>query len=425
MNDNIIFKKFRFNKEDFDVDSLNIIEGEEAIVYTICEKKIETNCPYCDSSSNCIHDYNWRKIKVDNGNPIDREILRIKRIRYECRSCGKTFTRELLGLKKNSTISDYTLQCIHSEFFTIQSFDAIGKRYGLSPAKVIEIFDDFAKFVPRRQLTKSICIDEKHFEGDTESKYCVVISDFETGEILDVVAERKYEYLADYFRNIPFSERNRVKYIISDMYDGYEKIQINFFPKSTFIIDHFHVIKLVSEVVRKIRIQTRENYAFDKPFLRYYMKHNWKMFQLKIDSPFLYEDFTSEKYNIRNKPHIEIVMECLKLNTIFFETYNIYQELLKYDRYETFTEALNFLERIARKLNMTGEKINIAAASSLLKWKISIANGLVKNKEDLNYSNSKAEGNNGLIQRIIDCAFGYFNFARFRKRVLLIKTYSK
>ena len=41
------------------------------------------------------------------------------------------------------------------------------------------------------------------------------------------------------------------------------------------------------------------------------------------------------------------------------------------------------------------------------------------------YTNGVAEGNNNAVASLIKIAYGYGSFERFRKRILLIKTYKK
>ena len=53
--------------------------------------------------------------------------------------------------------------------------------------------------MPRLPLPKYLCIDEKHFEGDTNGKYCVVLSDFFTGEVIDVLPDRQMLLFAKIF----------------------------------------------------------------------------------------------------------------------------------------------------------------------------------------------------------------------------------
>ena len=107
--------------------------------------------------------------------------------------------------------------------------------------------------MPRRSFPEYLCIDEKHFESDTSVKYVVVLSNFFTGEVIDVLENRQMPYLERYFDSISFYERRNVKVFISDMCDGYFTIKERYFPNALFVVDLFHVIKQLTEVVKKIR----------------------------------------------------------------------------------------------------------------------------------------------------------------------------
>ena len=55
---------------------------------------------------------------------------------------------------------------------------------------------------------------------------------------------------------------------------------------------------------------------------------------------------------------------------------------------------------------------------------VGILNGLARNQTGRRYSNSVAEGNNSMIDKIIDVSNGYKKFKRFRARIMLIMTYN-
>lgn len=93
--------------------------------------------------------------------------------------------------------------------------------------------------MPRRPLPECLCIDEKHFEGDSDGKYAVVIFDLFTGDVIDVLENRQLPYLDEYFSNIPFKERSNIKVFNSDMYDGYSIIKNRHFPRVMFDVGLF------------------------------------------------------------------------------------------------------------------------------------------------------------------------------------------
>ena len=87
-----------------------------------------------------------------------------------------------------------------------------------------------------------LCIDEFYFKVAKGIKYPCVITGFHPFKIIDVIRSRQMSQLTHYFGNIMPSERNRVKYFVSDMNDTYRDIKALFFPNSIHIIDTFHVL---------------------------------------------------------------------------------------------------------------------------------------------------------------------------------------
>ena len=82
-----------------------------------------------------------------------------------------------------------------------------------------------------------------------KNKYALVIMNFTTGEIVDILHNR-WETTADaYFYSIPREERNNVKYIICDAYRSYMEYPQKYFPNAIVILDSFHIVKhLISQL---------------------------------------------------------------------------------------------------------------------------------------------------------------------------------
>ena len=422
MDFNTFFVRFGLDSSNFVNKAIETVETSTGFIYEAEEEYRQRICPFCNHQFLHVHSYKWISIKLGSTIGII-EILRIKRIRYMCPKCGKTHTFKLEGLSRGNVISDFVKTAIKNEFFEIQAFNTIAKRYNVSLKQVINIFDEFTRYVPRRPLPEYLCIDEKHFEGDSDGKYAVVISDFFTGEIIDVLENRQMPYLDDYFEDIPLKERNNVKVFISDMYEGYSTVKNKYFPKALFVIDLFHVIKLLTTVINKIRIRTYNQIAIDDTLERHFMKTNWRYFlmdQYKIRK----NEYHSKKFD-RYISYGEIILRCLKLNPVFWDGYNVLQELLHYDKYETYSEANKFMDRIIGKLSLSGDELLEKVAATYKRWKAGIINGLARNQTGRRFSNAIAENNNSHIQRIINVAYGYRNFARFRARCMLILTYKK
>lgn len=422
MDFNTILIKFGLESSNFTNKLLDVVQNGDDFFYVVEEAYKKSICPYCNHQYLFIHGYRWLEIKLNSGLK-SREILKVKRIRYKCSQCSKTHTFKLKGIERNKSISNFIVNSIHNEFYEIQSFTTISKRYDISVQTVINIFDNYTKIMPRRTLPQYLCIDEKYFEGDTDGKYCVVLSDFFSGEIIDVLENRQMPYLDEYFKNISSKERDNVKVFISDMYDGYSTIKNKYFSRAMFVIDLFHVVKLLTTALNKIRIRTYNQFAQDGTIERHFLKTNWRFFLMD-----LYKIRKNEYYSRKFDLYIsydEIILRCLKLNIVFWDGYSILQEMLHYDKYETYSEAEKFVNRIISKLYASNDELLHKVADSYKKWKVGIINGLARNQTGRRYSNAIAESNNSHIQRVINVAYGYRNFKRFRARIMLILSYKK
>ena len=147
-------------------------------------------------------------------------------VRFKCHKCNKSFNKSIQGVQKYGYISNYVKKLIINSFYTTTTFEKIASTYHVSSATIINIFDNDAK---RLILPKILCIDEFYFSRNSDNKYCCILVDWETKQIVDIIKNRQLAYLDNYFSKIPKNELQNVKYFVSDMYDGYATI------KSTFL----------------------------------------------------------------------------------------------------------------------------------------------------------------------------------------------
>jgi len=118
----------------------------------------------------------------------------------------------------------------------------------MSDTYVHEIFDRYVK-LDRLPLTDAISIDEVHLDMDDDCKYALVIQDFHTGDPIDLLRSRRTSITEPYFVSIPATERNQVKYLISDMYNPYIAYVEKYFPNAVPVVDSFHVIQWITRSI--------------------------------------------------------------------------------------------------------------------------------------------------------------------------------
>ena len=112
-------------------------------------------------------------------------------------------------------------------------------------------------------MPKILCIDEFYFSKDNDNKYCCILVDWETKQIVDIIKNRQLAYLDDYFSKIPQNKLKNVKYFVSDMYDGYATIKNKYFPKADHIIDLFHIVIQLNRVTNSIRCSVMKSLPDD------------------------------------------------------------------------------------------------------------------------------------------------------------------
>lgn len=396
------------------------IRTEKGFIYELSQKVTDRNCPNCGSANCHIHSHTYVEINCSQTSQF-RDILRIRKSRLKCRECGKTFTPEIRGTDTGTTLSSQTRKMIINDFAGSLTFSQIAERYSISTARVIQIFDESIRFVPRRPLPRVLCIDEIRFTSEKGQKYCCVLYDFEKKEIVDIIKSRQMPYLDEYFSDISESERKKVKFFVSDMYDGFSTVHHRYFNGSIHIIDTFHIVTQLTNAVNRLRI-TAMNSCEDKNSMCYrFMKSNWKYFMCRTeDIPDRYYSSrkTEERYHFT-----DMIFMCTSMNSNLQTGYNILQDMFHYSDRHTYTEAEKFIEYISKRLIDSDCETLMSVGRTYSKWKVGIANTLSRNQNTIRYSNSVAENINNHIKTIIKSAYGYKNFERFRKRCMLIITY--
>ena len=422
MNFNLFLLRLGIDPDNFVNGQTDPIKTEHGFIYEVEQRTDERQCPFCHLENTYINDYDFVEINCSDNDHIT-DILRVRKVRFKCKSCGKTFTPKIRGVERYDKISQQVKLLIYSDFSKKLTFTQIASKYHLTKGRVIQLFDEKVRYVPRRTIPEVLCIDEIRFSEELDQKFVCVLYDFNQREIVDLIRNRQMPFLNEYFSSINQGELNKVKVYISDMYDAYASIHHRYFPKSIHIVDLFHVIRQLTTAVNQLRVRAMNNRMEKKSMEYNFCKSRWNYFicrSSKIpDKTYTYQK-TGEIIHFD-----DLLFRCIKKDDFLWTGYNILQELLHYSSYSTFEEALNFVLRIAKRLEETNSDLLKAVGKTYRKWRVEIANGFAKNQARVHYTNAIAEGINNQIKTIIKSAYGYHNFERFRKRVMLMLTYSK
>ena len=421
MNFNTIIIRFGFDPDSFINEDRDPIRTEKGFIYEVRQRTDTRKCPYCSSTDCIVQDHDTVEINCSETDQI-KDVLRIIKTRFLCKGCRRTFTPAIEGISHHYKTSVQTLSMIYNDFFKMMTFTQIGHRYGYSTARIIQIFDEKIRFVPRGRMPEVLCIDEIHFEEDIDQKYCCCLYDFRERKLVDIIRNRQRAYLDEYFQEVPESERKGVRYFVSDMYDGYRSACKKFFPRALHIVDLFHVVALLTTAINSVRNGVCRKLSKNSSEYRF-MKNHWRLFLCRRER--IPDKWYTPKKSGASIHYSDMVHRCILQDQTLLEGYNILQDLFHYDYTSTFTESLAFIDHISERLSLSGSETLESVGRSYDKWRIEIADGIAKNQSEEHFSNSVAESVNNHLKTIIKTAYGYHNFERFRKRSILICRYEK
>ena len=421
---NTFLYNYGLDPENFINEIVNPIKTDDGkTLINIRQKTDKRVCPYCGCLNVYINNYYWSETNstINEGLPT---VIRIKKVRFMCTACNKTFTPKITGIERYSKISKLVENLIIRDFYKQKSFSIIADSYNISSHQCMDVFDKTFPYLRRGVLPSAMCIDEIGFKTD-DGSYASIIYDHDKKIITDVIRNRNLAYLRQYFSQCSFRERTEVKYFISDLYEGYATIKQEYFREAVHIADMYHVIRLLQFEISKLRVDTYKNYTDEHDPRRNFMKNNWDVFEkyltCKLARAPYYSKAEKMQYTFWDMMH-----RCLSLNPVFWDAYTCLQDFYEYWRCKTFNQAILHIEKIVKQLKNTGKDELIKVANTYWKWRTEIANAITtRNIEGKRYSNGPAEGLNNAIKTLIKDANGYRNFDRLRKRILLVLNYGK
>lgn len=264
-----------------------------------------------------------------------RLILEIKQRKWQCSNvaCRDFETDEFSFVDKhrrNTNLSDILIV----EAFRNPQYSAaqIARMHNVSDSHAIKTFARYVH-LNRRQLPEAICIDEVYLHIQHGYKYALVIQDFVTGEAIDLVETRRKIKTEPYFLDIPLKERQRVKYVISDMYKQYLDYTKLYFPNAVNIIDAFHVLQAINfEFLKYIRKLIRTIDEKDQ------LEHQRRVeeFHREIDFKHSKDYLLLKKYNwmlLKNARDLKIRTQPLLDKTLnrLMTTYDYFEWMFKID----------------------------------------------------------------------------------------------
>ena len=206
------------------------IDNEKIQFITLKGTINKLKCPKCGKYTKSIHD-KLKPITVKYNKVVDRKCyLILYKRRFICRQCNERITEDL-GL--NLT------------------------RKTVSKSLEIKIRKDLLK--PNFTIKQ---IAEDNDVSDTSyGKYAFIINDPIKKRTLDILPNRRKDYLISYFTHV--ENRENVKYVISDMYEPYLLVTKVMFKNAKYAVDRFHYVTYIMDALDDIRIRLQKTYGYN------------------------------------------------------------------------------------------------------------------------------------------------------------------
>lgn len=398
--------------------SISQSDGSIVIKLKLCVNIF--SCPYCKGKLK-IHGYSQTNLRHSVVANKQCNIVYMRR-RYYCKECKITISENNPFCNTGENITFATKANILEDLKNPgETYSVVAQRYNVSVTTVIRIFDKHVN-LGRKAMPEVLSMDEHYFpNSDYDSLYCVLLMDFKTGEIVDVLPSRKKLNVTQYFSHIKYSTRDiktfrseldNIKYVSIDLYDNFRDVIRNLMPEAIICADSFHVLKHLTEDFDKVRkncIKSANNEQLKLLLMKfkYIFRHNYN-----LDKPAKYNKSLGRYatfWEIR-----EILFEAFPRLRV---AYNLKELYIKFNQENTKEQAAACFDEVRQMFADSSISEYDEFVTLLTNWKQEIVNSFTI-IYDRRINNSYIEAKNRQMERLMYNANGFSNFERTRNRIL-------
>ena len=384
------YSKFFLDLEDVFVKK--VISADCFNKIFIETKPADQICPCCGNKTRRIHDYRTQQI-CDIPLLGKKTFLILRKRRYLC-TCGKRFLEPYSFLPKyhrrTKRLAYYVIHLLRNTF----SLKQVAELTGVSVQTVCRLLDTLNYDIPS-SLPDTLAIDE--FKGNAATgKYQCILVDPKKHRILDILPDRTQSHLADYFREIPRSQRLKVHFFICDMWKPYVEMAKTFFPNATIIIDKYHFIRQVTWAIENVRKRLQRGMSIT---LRKYYKRSRSLILTRY-----------HKLKDENKKACDLMLQYSDDLRLAHSMKEWFYDICHMNSYRKQQEEFDDWILNARHCHIPEfEK----CAQTYQHWRKEILNAF-----KYGLTNGPTEGFNNKIKVLKRSSYGIRNFRRFRTRIL-------
>jgi transposase len=371
-----------------EVEFLNLKSGPQGLLI-IAEKvrgKFEI-CPRCASPSSSIYDHRVITVKDE---PIRQAkvTLRLRKRRYYCHGCRKTFTEYVPGIWPKRRTTQRLREAVMHACNNFSSMSSVRREFKMSSSFVYKVKYEQLELKNRqitKDLPKELGIDE-HFVRRQYGvpQFMTVLTDLKKRSVRECVLGKTKKGLQAGLAHM--QGRHQVQWVALDMSDTYRGFCLEHFPNAKLVADKFHVLRIFSNILNRHRIDITGDVR-KNPVRKLLLRNRNRL-----------------KYFERNALDL-----WLKDHPKIREAYEWKEHFHRFYRIKGYRRACARFERlvIAMKFSQLPEIKRFCR--TLERWKDEILNYFINP-----ITNAVTEGFNRIASLVKNRAFGYRNVDNYR-----------
>lgn len=376
---------------------INEVEILSNVINIYCELRVKSGiCPSCGQHQKSVNQST--EIKLRDLNISEKEVwLYLTKRQFYCPDCDRYYTEQVewaepsKGYTKRQSKFIFSM-CKEQSFaqvacLTNMNAKTVERIYYAQAQRAIKSKDNWNKI-------RYLGIDEiSNRKGKKE--YCCVLTNLETGEQIEVLADRKKATLSAYFQKLGTAICSKIQGVCFDMWDAYAGVAKACFPNAICVVDRFHLVKAMNDSLNILRKEIRK----EDPKNPIFKDIKWCLSKR-------FKDCTSEELESLDKAFM--ANEQLAKAYQFKEAFHNYLDYAPDKQW--FNQQLDHWQNLVEQHSFSCFDKFLKTLSN---WKEQIVNFA-----SLRISNAATEGLNNIIRHIKRFSFGMYNFEHLRLRVL-------
>jgi len=157
-------------------------------------------------------------------------LLRLKKRRFQCKSCKRVTVAETSIVEKNCQISNLVRQKVAQLLTDKVSLTDIARRLRVSTSTVYRKLDQFTFKEHYDKLPAVMSWDEFGFK---KGELAFVAQNYETNQLITIPDNRRQTTIRNYFLKYPLKARQKVQFITMDMSGAYIPLARRLFQKDS------------------------------------------------------------------------------------------------------------------------------------------------------------------------------------------------